>query len=406
MICLTQTSYAAYIPSSNWITTWSASPQRVWDKNFIFPTNVPNNLENQTIRQLARISLGGENLRIVLSNKYGKEPIYIGQATIAKPKLKDEVEKNTIKTITFNGKSAATILPGASLISDPIHYPTSSLSSLAISLYLPQSTSVKTFHWDGRQTSWIVKGNQAINSSLKFSDPQKDSTTARLLLSAIQIESNHKASTLAVIGDSITDGATASLNKNTRWPDYLANRLKNKNVAVINAGISGARLLSDGMGDNALARLEQDVMQAGVKDAIVLIGINDISWPGTAFAPNEQSPKIETLKSNFLQLIEQLHLRGIRVIGATLPPFKGALPNTPLDNYYNQNKDALRHQLNDWIRYEAHFDDVIDFDKVLKDPTDPARLNMQYDSGDHLHPNDKGNEAMANAVNINLFEQH
>jgi lysophospholipase L1-like esterase len=260
-----------------------------------------------------------------------------------------------------------------------------------------------TFHWDGRQTGWIAPGNQTRAARLRLPGGTAHATTARPLLAGIQAEAEAgpAARAVAVIGDSITDGATASLDRDTRWPDFLAARMAPHGVAVINAGISGARLLSDGMGVNALARLERDVFaQPGVETLVVALGINDIAWPGTAFARTAPRPTLEALTAGYRQLIEQARSRGIRVVGATLSPFEGALPGTPLADYHHPDKDALRRQLNDWVRHSGAFDAVIDFDAVLRDPAHPARMAARFDSGDHLHPGDAGNRAMAGAVDL------
>ncbi|TVO57055.1 SGNH/GDSL hydrolase family protein [Denitromonas halophila] len=382
-----------------WVATWQASPQQVWGSDFLFPTNVPPALRSETVRQVARISLGGHRLRIVLSNTYGNQPLTVGKATVAQPKQRGGVITDSLRTVTFGGREGANILPGATLVSDPVALPVSSLAQVAVSLYLPDTTPVSTFHWDGRQTGWIVPGDQTSAPALKLT--KADGTTARPLLTGIQVETEQAARAVVVLGDSITDGATASLDKDSRWPDFLAARLAPHGVAVVNAGISGARLLSDGMGANALARLDRDVLaQPGVRSLIVTLGINDISWPGTAFAPDARRPTLDDLTAGYRQLVTQAHSHGVRVIGATLTPFEGALPGTPLDNYYHPDKDVLRQQVNDWIRHGDVFDAVIDFDAVLRDPHHPARIATRYDSGDHLHPGDEGNRAMADAVNL------
>ncbi len=240
--------------------------------------------------------------------------------------------------------------------------------------------------------------------SLKTDEGSALSTTARPLLTGIQVEADQTARAVAVIGDSITDGATASLDKDSRWPDFLAARLAPHGVAVVNAGISGARLLSDGMGVNALARLERDVLaQPGVRSVVVVLGINDIAWPGTTFAREAPRPTLEALTAGYRQLIEQARSRGLRVIGATLTPFEGALPGTPLEDYYHPDKDALRRQVNDWMRNSGAFDAVIDFDAALRDPAHPARMAARFDSGDRLHPGDEGNRAMADAVDLDAL---
>ncbi|UXY14047.1 SGNH/GDSL hydrolase family protein [Chitiniphilus purpureus] len=385
-----------------WVSSWQASPQPVWGPGFLFPTNVPATLHDQTVRQVARISLGGPRLRIVLSNVYGQQPLFLGKATVARPRADSEdgaVAGDSMRTVTFGGRETATIAPGASLISDPVALPVAALSRVVVSLHLPHTTPVTTFHWDGRQTGWIVAGDQTGASTLRLPDHTWQRTTARLLLTGIQVETMSAAHAVAVLGDSITDGATASLDQDRRWPDLLAARLAPKGVAVVNAGISGARLLSDGMGVNALARLERDVLaQPGVKSVIVLLGINDIAWPGTAFARGAQRPTLATMTAGYRQLIEQARSRGLRVAGATLLPFEGALPGTPLADYYHPDKDALRHHVNDWIRHSGAFDAVIDFDAALRDPQHPARIAARFDSGDRLHPGDEGNRAMADAV--------
>lgn len=388
----------------HWVATWQASPQPVWETGFLFPTKVPAELSDQTVRQVARISLGGSRVRIVLSNAHGTRPLTVGKATVARPRpgsQPDAVDIDSLQAVTFAGQASATIPPGASLVSDPVPGPVLPLTRMTVSIHLPNATPLTTFHWDGRQTGWIVAGDQTSAATLRMIDREHQSTTARLLLTGIQVDTGEGARAVAVIGDSITDGATASLDADSRWPDFLAKRLAPHGVAVLNAGISGARLLSDGMGVNALARLERDVLtQPGVRSLVVMLGINDIAWPGTAFARDAQRPTLAALVAGYRQLIAQAHSHGIRVIGATLTPFEGALPGTPLADYYQRDKDALRHQVNTWIRHGGAFDAVIDFDAALRDPAHPARLSARFDSGDHLHPGDEGNRTMAEVIDL------
>lgn len=393
---------AAQGPAPAWVASWQASAQPVWDAGFLFPTHVPGELRDQTVRQVARISLGGPRLRIVLSNAYGRQPVAVGRATLARPAPGDgAVDDGSLRTVTFAGQETATLLPGAALLSDPVDLPLPALARVAVSVYLPHATPLTTFHWDGRQTGWIVAGDQTGAAMLPMTQRAWQRTTARPLLTGIQVEVAAGTQAVAVIGDSITDGAMASLDADRRWPDFLAERLAPQGVAVVNAGISGARLLSDGMGVNALARLERDVLaQPGVRSVIVMLGINDIGWPGTAFARDAPPPTLEALAMGYRQLIEQARSRGLRVIGATLAPFQGALPGTPLADYYQPGKDALRQRVNDWIRHAGAFDAVIDFDAVLRDPAHPARMAAPFDSGDRLHPGDAGNRAMAQAVDL------
>jgi lysophospholipase L1-like esterase len=398
------TAFPASATKPSWVATWEASPQPVWGSDFLFPTNIPTELHDQTVRQVARISLGGKCLRIVLSNTYGSHPLTVGKATVALAQNNSAIAADSLRTVTFGDQETATILPGALLISDPVALAIPALSQVAVSFYLPDATPMSTFHWDGRQTGWIAPGDQTSAFTLKIRDESVHSTTTRPLLVGIHVEAEQAARAVVVIGDSITDGATASLDKDNRWPDFLAARLAPHGVTVINAGISGARLLSDGMGVNALARLDRDVLaQPGVQSVIVMLGINDIAWPGTAFAPQSPRPTLDALTAGYRQLAEQVHARDLHVIGTTLTPFEGALPGTPLDNYYHPDKDALRQQVNDWIRHSGAFDAVIDFDAVLRDPEHPARMAPRFDSGDRLHPGDEGNRAMAEAVDLNAL---
>ncbi|MEN8406196.1 SGNH/GDSL hydrolase family protein [Acinetobacter seifertii] len=393
----------AEVPQHHWITTWSASPQKVWNKDFVFPTLIPEQISNQTIRQLSQISLGGEAVRLVFTNQYGEQPLYIDQTTIGLASAASLKSKSTYP-VYFSGQLKAKILPGKQLVSDPIELAVPDHTQLVVNSFIQKPTTFKTFHWDAKQTSWLIKGNQTTNLT---TPTDAKTATARLLLSAIEVKPKQKAQVVAVIGDSITDGATATLDANTRWTDFLAKRLSAHQVAVINSGISGNRLLTDGMGDSVLNRLNSEVFQyTGVRTLIVLIGINDISWPGTVFASKQQIPSFEALTEGYKRVVREAHKQGMQVIGATLLPFSGALPNTPLDNYYQPNKDQLRQRINQWIRTSHTFDGVLDLDNGLKDPKHPDRLNPIYDSGDHLHPNDRGNQHMAELVDLDQITKN
>lgn len=378
-------------PAPHWVASWQASPQPVWGSDFLFPTLIPGQLPDQTFRQSARLSLGGARLRVRLSNAYGTRPLRIGAASVAAH------TGDTPQPLRFDGQPGVVIGPGQDRLSDPLPLATADRQALQVSVYLPEHTPLQTFHWEGRQTSWIAPGDQHRLPALHGAS----STTARLLLSGIEVEAAASTRSVVVIGDSITDGATASLDQDQRWTDHLAARLAPEGVAVVNAGISGGRLLRDGMGESALGRFQRDVLdQPGVASVIVLIGINDISWPGTAFARDETRPTLAELQAGYRDLAQRAHARGLRILGATLPPFAGALPRTPLDDYYAADKDALRQQLNAWLRTDSPFDAVIDLDAALRDPADPSRIAAAYDSGDHLHPGDAGNRAMAEAVDL------
>lgn len=391
---------ATAVAAEPWVTTWTASPQPSWPSSFPLPTNTPSGLSDETVRQVVRTSVGGDRVRVVLSNAYGRRPLTIASVHVAKSGGKLAIEPASDRALRFGGKASVTIAPGRTATSDPVDLAVAPLSPLAISLHLKEESPTTTFHWDGRQTAGIARGDQVAATDLE----PTTTITSRVFLAAVQVENRDVQGTVVALGDSITDGATATIDADTRWPDVLANRLAPRGIAVLNAGISGARLLSDGMGVNALARFDRDVLaQPKVKAVIVLIGINDIAWPGTAFALTEKRPTFEALTAGYRRLVDAAHAKGVRVIGATLTPFSAALPGTPLDNYYQAEKDALRQRLNDWIRSSGTFDAVVDFDAVLRDPAHPSQFARAYDSGDHLHPSDTGNRAMADAIDLDAL---
>jgi len=376
--------------AGTWIPSWTASPEASWGEEFALPTGTPAVIDDQTLRQVVRLSLGGRRVRLQLSNEYGSEPLVIGAAQVAPASTPGRG-----RAVTFGGQAGVVVPPGAPVLSDPVELEVAALASLAISLYLPKPTPTRTFHWDGRQTASLAPGNQVSAAQL----PPTPGLTARIFLSGIAVEADAPRGSVVVIGDSITDGNGATVDADTRWPDFLAARLAPQRIAVLNAGISGGRLLSSGMGPSALARFDRDVLsQPQLRSVIVLIGINDIAWPGTAFDPQRRPPELAELVAGYRQLIARAHARGVRVLGATLTPFEGALDGTPLADYFQPHKDALRRQLNAWIRASGEFDAVLDFDALLRDPAQPSRLQPAFDSGDHLHPGDAGHRAMAEAV--------
>lgn len=389
----------AFAEDQNWVGTWMASPQPTWDADFPFPTKIPASVTDQTFRQVVRVSLGGSRVRLVFSNAYGDHPMRIGGASVALAGEGGAAEPGTIRKITFGGKDEIVVPPGAPAISDPLDMSVEAQAKLAISIYIPDETPLRTFHWDGRQTAWFGEGDQTEADSFAATE----TTDARIFLSDVLVDTPNEGA-VVVIGDSITDGNGATVDADARWPDFLAKRLAPQRIAVLNGGISGGRLLQDKMGVNVAARLERDVFaQPNVKAAILLIGINDISWPGTDFAPDQTRPSADEMIAGYQQVIALAQANDVSLIGATLPPFEGALTGTPLGNYYSPEKDALRQEINRWIRESGAFDAIVDFDAVLLDPANPAQMNPAFDSGDHLHPGDAGNRAMAEAVDLDAL---
>jgi lysophospholipase L1-like esterase len=378
--------------STRWITSWYAAPQPGWDSGFALPMNVPASLGQQSVRERLRVSAGGQRIRIVLSNRYGRQPLRVGGVRVglangARPAL----------PLTFSGQAAVSIAPGADATSDPVALAVPPLARLEVTSYLPAPTPVTSFHWGAQQTL-------AIEAGATLGAPaaaQAERIGGRLFTAAVLVEAAGDSRTVVALGDSITDGNGSTPDTDRRWPDALAERLQPYGIGVANAGISGARLLRDGMGQSALARFQQDVLaQPGVTDVIVLLGINDIGWPGSPFAPAESQVTLEELVAGYRQLLAAAHVRGVRMTAGTLPPFEGALERTPYAGHYNPAKECLRVRLNDWIRSAGIFDAVVDFDAVLRDPANPRRLRPEADSGDHLHPGDAGYRAMAAAIDI------
>ncbi|WP_052215829.1 SGNH/GDSL hydrolase family protein [Sphingomonas sp. ERG5] len=387
--------------ATEWVPAWSASPQAVWGESFVLSAGVPS-LADCSVRQVVRIGIGGTRVRIRLSNAFGRSPVRIDGAHLARSAGGAAIVAATDHELSFGGEGGVTIAPGASVLSDVVAMPVGAAEDLAISLYFSGAVPVESFHWDGRRSGYLLRGEHL--SAVTFTTPEltPELISVRLFLSDVLVEAPAARGAVVVLGDSITDGAGATMEEERRWPDYLAARAASRGIAVINAGISGARLLSDGMGANALARIDRDVFaQPGVRTVIVLLGINDIAWPGTPFAPDEPAMTLERLTAGYRQLVAHAHANGVRVIGATLTPFAGALPGTPFaTSYFSADKDALRRRVNVWIRTSGTFDAVVDFDRLLSDPTDPAALRRDYDSGDRLHPGDAGNAAMADAIDL------
>ena len=353
-------------------------------------------VQDQTLRQIVHTSIGGERVRIVVSNAFGTAPLEIGGAAVASRKAGAAVEPASIKTLTFGGQPKASVLAGATLVSDPVDLKVAPVSDLAVDLYIPGDIGVgsspATTHNGASQTSYISKaGNHAGEVDL----PVDRTTGSWFALARVEVVAEKGTHAVVTFGDSITDGARSTADANARWPDELARRLaaKGSSVAVLNLGISGNRVLGDGAGYSALARFDKDVlMQTGVSHVIVLEGINDI---GVARA--NASPSADDLIAGHKQLIARAHARGLKIYGATLTPFDGAV-------YYTPEGEAKRQALNAWIRTGGEYDGVIDFDKLTRDPAAPSKFTAAADSGDHLHPGDAGYKAMGTAVELSLFK--
>jgi lysophospholipase L1-like esterase len=377
----------------HWVGTWGASPQQPVTAFGSAPS-----FSNQTVREIVRISLGGGRFRVRLSNEYGTQPVLIGAAHVAVSSGGGSVKAGTDRVLSFSGQGSILVPPGAPVLSDPVDLEAADLTSLAISLYLPQTTGPATWHLEGKQTAYIALGDQTGAPGLGAG---ATTATARFFLTGVDVASFERDAAIVTFGDSITDGTQSTLDTNHRWPDRLAERLAGNgddDVAIVNEGISGNRILHDNAGPNALSRLDRDVLaEPGVRFATVLLGINDIGFGG--FIPAE-AVTADDIIGGHRQLIARAHSRGIRIYGATLTPFDNA--GAP---YFSADHEAQRQAVNAWIRSSGEYDAVIDFDKVVRDPANPSKLLPAFDSGDHLHPNDAGYKAMADSIDLRLFRR-
>jgi lysophospholipase L1-like esterase len=390
--------FAAVTPE-RWVASWATAQQIPEDRNML-PADA---LTGATLRQTVHLSLGGKTLRVHLTNVFGTQPLHIVGAHIARPGLiLGSVDPKTDTPLTFAGRSDVTIPAGAEMVSDPVQFDAPALSSVTISLLYGQAPVQQTSHPGSRATSFYASGDF-------LSAPELANATAVehwFQIEAIDVAAPPTFGTVAVLGDSITDGHGATTNGNDRWTDVLAHRLQqsdmNWTVGVINKGIGGGRVLLDGLGPNALARFDRDVLgPARVKWLIVLEGINDISvLTRDAPATEEQhATMVREIIAAYQQIVARAHDHGIKVYGATLLPDLGG-------EYYHPGplNEADRHALNDWIRARGHFDAVIDFDALTRDPAHPDNMLPAYDSGDHLHPGPAGYKAMGEFVPLSLFK--
>lgn len=386
-------SASAQQPVTRWIGSWAASPMGE-------PVNPGQPAPaDSTYRDVVRISAGGPSIRVILTNEFGSRPLAIGAASVAiSAGPGGAIQPGSDHALTFAGQSSVIIPNGALAVSDPVPMDVAPLSSLAVSVYLPeQSIGSTTCHEDGQSTNFITQGNTTAAPAL---------TDPRLIYSWCFVKgidvstTNPRDAAIVAFGDSITDGWQSTRDANSRWPDILAARLQAdsrfRNLSVLNEGIGGNRLLHDGAGPNALARFDRDVLsQDGVRYLIVLEGINDI---GHTAQPRQPSDIVTAQDLIFAlsQLVARAHAHGIRVYGATLTPYIGA-------NYASPHGEEMREAENNWIRTSGVFDGVIDFDKITRDPSNPQVFAPAFDSGDHLHPNDAGYKAMADAIDLSLF---
>ncbi len=377
--------------ATQWLATWSTGPQ------LVEPHNMPPEpgLSNNTLRSIVRVTQGGDHIRLRFSNAFSSEPVTLQKVSIAQHRHAGEIDPQTARPVLFSGAEAITMAPGSEHVSDPLDFNLQAGSTVAINIYFAETSKDVTGHPGSRTTSYIAEGNQ-----LNAADLSTQVTADRwYVVTGIEVQAPENAAAVVVLGDSITDGRGSGTNKQNRWPDIFAEKLRananTQNIAVINQGIGGNCVTRACLGPSALDRFERDVLnQAGVKWLIIFEGINDIGQAKNA----EDAEKIaDALIAAYQSMINQAHAANIKVYGATLLPFATSFYDTP------ERLDAWR-TVNSWIRNSGEFDAVIDFEAVMTDPEQPGLLRADGDTGDHLHPNENGYVIMGSAVDLTLFQ--
>jgi lysophospholipase L1-like esterase len=392
-----------------WIATWASSPQPV-DASRHEPLL---GIENQTVRERVRVSIGGTQIRLRLSNEYGTAPLMIGSATVAFPNDVASVKPGSIQTITFAGSKSVTIAKGMAALSDAVAFRVPTGAEIGISLYFPKRVATPTLHSMALKRAVVSqKGDQTRAEKIEGGATSRSSIS----VTAVLVPAQASQRLVVAFGDSVIDGDGSTVDADHNWPSDLSRRLEKtpegSKVAVVNAGIGGNRLLSDGsgvsvgFGASGLNRFDRDALGLpGVTHIVLLEGLNDIGFPGAKLsdeylaAPTDVRTPQELI-DGYRQLISRAHARGVKLIGVTISPFEGV----DLAGYYSEAKEAIRQAVNKWIRTSGEFDGVIDFDAVLRDPGHPGRLLPRFAYEDHLHPNDDGYRALAEAVDLGLFK--
>jgi lysophospholipase L1-like esterase len=382
-----------------WVGSWAASQQLPEPENSL----APDDLRDATLRQLIHLSVGGRLIRIHVSNAFGTTPVHLLSVHIARPIQISSaaIDAATDRAVTFHGTNDVIVPAGAEFISDPIEYPVAPLSNLAISIYFDGPPAAETGHPGSHATSYLIHGN--LISAADLAEAKKFDHWYQI--AGIDVMAPPGVASIVVLGDSITDGHGATTNGNDRWTDMLARRLQHapasRKVGVLNQGIGGNHLLTDGLGPNALARFDRDVLaQTGVRYLIVLEGVNDLGGLTRTreATPAEHAALVQRIIGAYEQIVARAHTHGITAIGATILPYMGS-------DFYHPGpaNESDRQAVNEWIRTPGHFDTVIDFDRVMRDRAHPDRLRPDFDCGDHLHPSPAGYAAMGKAVPLSLF---
>ena len=396
-LALAQAAMAA--SPEHWVASWGAAQQIPEQANLLPEAD----MRDATLRQVVHLSVGGTKLRVRFSNAFGTQALVIDAAHIARSadKATPKTMPGTDRALTFDGRTSISIPPGAEYLSDPVGLDAPALSNLTVSIHLPQAPAGETGHPGSRATSYYVHGDHTADADL----PGAGHVDHWYQLTGVEVVAAPAASTVVAFGDSITDGHAATTNGDDRWPDVLAARLQanasTRNMAVVNVGIGGNHLLTDGLGPNALARMDRDVFaRPGAKAVILLEAINDLGKLSRedVRTPEMHKALVADLIAAYRQMILRAHAQGVRVIGCTVTPYLGS-------DYYHPDaaSEADRQALNAWIRTGGMFDAVVDLDKAIRDPAHPDRMVPAYDSGDHLHPSVAGYKVMGEAIKLEVL---
>lgn len=401
-------------PQDHWVATWATSEQMAVTapdrpvlppnikmpdfrhmKGVHGPPALPSVSDNQTVRMIVHTSIPGQKIRIELSNAFGKDVVTVGDAHVALRTTGSSIDSNTDRQLTFSGEKSVDIRPGQVIVSDPVDLDLKPLSDVAVSLYIVKNQGTPTNHTPGLHTAYISMGDATAAASM--SSPTTNSSY--VWLRSVDVIAPHESFAISCLGDSITDGFRTTVDENMAWPALLAKRFNEREqgprIAVLNAGISGNQVLRDGAGVSALARFDRDVTsEPGVRWVVLLEAINDINIHGQIAGPNALTA--DDLIAGYKQLIARAHMNHLKIMGATLTPDEGVWLAGPTG-------EATREKVNHWIRDSGAFDALIDFDAIERDPEHPQRMRAEFDSGDHIHPNDAGNAAMANAFDLDAF---
>lgn len=388
---------AAPASTGSWVGSWATAPVAGE------PGTETTGLAGRSVRNVVHAAIGGTGARITLSNLYGQSPLTVTHASLALAAGDGgaAADATTMRRLTFDGATGVVIPTGRQVVSDAVRVVVPRGADVLVTTYSPTASGPVTYHPHARQVSYVAAGDRTEDAT---GTPYTQQTPYWRYLTGLDVLSNEADGTVVVFGDSITDGITATVGANRRWPDVLSGRLRGAlrqgdrlpRYSVVNEGISGNQVLADGLGrpaenQSGIGRFERDALsRTNVKVVVIDLGVNDILRNPRLADPKRVTDGLRTL-------VRQAHARGLKVIGATLMPFEGHRGYTPA-------REAVRQQVNAEIRAGGVYDAVVDFDRALRDPYDPRRLRAMYDSGDHLHPSDLGFAKMAETFDLNTLK--